>query len=145
LYTFRGAEYYLTKEKIAGTNVKNKLENASFAAQAPAAEKDTSLLTSVVAVYPMVAKIDTAVPNMRLRTSAYLTKEKIAGTNVKNKLENASFAAQAPAAEKDTSLLTLVVAVYPMVAKINTAVPNMLRILMNANPIHVFMDLVQME
>merc|ERR1712168_1073162 len=119
---------YLTKEKIAGTNVKNKLENASFAAQAPAAEKDTSLLTSVVAVYPMVAKIDTAVPNMRLRY--YLTKEKIAGTNVKNKLENASFAAQAPAAEKDTSLLTLVVAVYPVVAKINTAVPNMLRILM---------------
>merc|ERR550519_376299 len=91
---------YLTKEKIAGTNVKNKLENASFAAQAPAAEKDTSLLTSVVAVYPMVAKIDTAVPNMRLRTSAYLTKEKIAGTNVKNKLENASFAAQAPPCRK---------------------------------------------
>ena len=62
---------YLTKEKIAGTNVKNKLENASFAAQAPAAEKDTSLLTSVVAVYPMVAKIDTAVPNMRLRVSHF--------------------------------------------------------------------------
>merc|ERR1719431_2178834 len=77
----------------------------------------------MVALDPMVAKIDTVVPNLVFDMNC-LTKAKLAGKNVTKLVEIALGAATwAPAADMD--IMMEMVALDPMVAKIDTVVPNL--------------------